>query len=466
MSEGSEFGGALVGESENPEASKEVRRLMADREGRSRFPGSLRGWVGFESPAGEKRRVPEQEEDEQVSPRTNTRGFKTQSPPYAEKPTMPGQAESDLVSPRSNSHSFGIRETPLLAETPSPLAAGFSPLTSPPQRRTYSNANAYRHFVPPPGPSSPLPPAPHLPLPEPRYSEHYSINPHDANVTRAHQLLEEHMKNRWGSVLSANSALQEITGTSGMGGAGSSKAPVETAAATLMQIKTGVPRPRPLLPGFNTPMASMQRMQAERAGRVRSLRSIYDEYVTLPHARAVDLCSLSIHAVSGSFGSGSAISSQPAKLQNELLAHFTAAEGATAIQFLEIDMANPTGGYNQHPFERWAFFVIAMPMVCGPGGVDGGYVGGHERASMVIAAPLRDVIVDGGKAAQDVLGDGTVCLRRDFVFGPGVAQRMEFWDKYTRWIELGERAMGGEGGEWLCAEIEGVPHGRDRKSVV
>ncbi|KFY86338.1 hypothetical protein V500_07681, partial [Pseudogymnoascus sp. VKM F-4518 (FW-2643)] len=281
------------------------------------------------------------------------------------------------------------------------------------------------------------------------------INPCDAKVARANQLLEKHMKNRWGSVLSANNALQAITGTTGTTGLGSvspSKAAVETAAATLTHIKTGVPRPRPLLPGFTTPMQSMQRMHAERTGRVRSLRAIYDEYITSPHARAIDLCSLSIHAVSGSFGSSSA-SSQPAKLQNELLGHFTAAEGATALQLLEIDMPNPTGSYNAYPFERWAFFVIALPIVCGAGGADKGYVGGHEKASMVIAAPLREVVVDGGKEVQDVLGDGTACLRRDFVFGRGVGWRMEFWEKYGKWVGLEERVVGG--GEWLCAEIEG-----------
>ncbi|KFY70777.1 hypothetical protein V499_08956, partial [Pseudogymnoascus sp. VKM F-103] len=204
------------------------------------------------------------------------------------------------------------------------------------------------------------------------------INADDLHVARARQLLEEHMKSRWGSVLSANQALQAITGTTGLGSSvNSSKAHMETAAATLMHIKNRVPQPRPLLPGFGTPMQVMQRVQAERVGRGRSLRVVYEEYFSRPGARAVELCSLSIHAVSGSFGNaisgGSGGSStQPAKLQNELLAHFTASEGGTAIQFVEIGIPNPTGSYNRHPFERWAFFAIAVPMVCGPGGVDKG----------------------------------------------------------------------------------------------
>ncbi|OBT66379.1 hypothetical protein VE03_04800 [Pseudogymnoascus sp. 23342-1-I1] len=460
MSGGSESGGALLKEVENHEASEEVHRLMADQEGSSKFPGLSREWAGFEMSDEERRAAPG---DDQVSPRTNTYGFKTQSP-AAERRTTPLQAAAEIISPRNNTPDFETRETPLFPLTPAPLAPAFSPHTSPPlRRRVYSNSNAYRHFVQPPGPSSPLPPTPDLPLPEPRYSENYSINPYDANVARAHQLLEEHMKNRWSSVLSANSALQHITGTSGMGAASSSRAPLETAAMTLMHIKTGEPHPRPLLPGFSTPMQSMDRMQAERAGRVRSLRTIYEEYVLTPHARAEELCSLSIHAVSGFFGgasSGGGANPQPARLQNELLAHFNAVEGGTALQFLEIDIANPTGAYNRQPFERWAFFVIALPMVCGPGGVDRGHVGNHEKASMVIAAPLREVVVDGGKAVQDVLGDGTACLRRDFVFGPGVATRVEFWDKYGRWLDVGERAVGEGRAEWLCAEVEGVPGGR------
>ncbi|KFY95794.1 hypothetical protein V498_03102, partial [Pseudogymnoascus sp. VKM F-4517 (FW-2822)] len=408
MSEASEFGGVLVKEVENEEASEEVRKLMADQEGKSKFPGSLRGWTGFENQDEECHTEPRGLGDEQVSPRTNRHDFGTQSPD-TEKWTSPGQTADELVSPRNNTHGFEIQETPLVVETPNTLAPAISPLTSPPVlRRTYSNSNAYRRFVQPPNPSSPIPSAPPLPLPEPRYSENYSINPHDANVARAHQLLEQHMKNRWSSVLSANNALQQITGTGGMSSASSSRAPAETAATTLMHIRTGEPRPRPLLPGFGTPTQLMERMQAERAGPVRPLRAIYEEYLMTPHARAEELCSLSLHAVSGSFGNtgGGGANLQPARLQNELLAHFNAVEGATALQFLEIDIANPTGAYNRHPFERWAVFVIALPMVCGPGGVDRGYVGGYERASMIIAAPLREVAVDGGKAVQDVLGDG------------------------------------------------------------
>ncbi|OBT49586.1 hypothetical protein VE04_10238, partial [Pseudogymnoascus sp. 24MN13] len=411
MSEaGSEFGGVQVGEVENKDASEVVHRLMADQEGTSRFPASLTGWTGFETPAEEKSRQGGAEGEELISPRTTT------------------------------THTFKPQETPQYAETPSPLAPAHkhtSPLTSPPVRRTYQNSNAYRHFVPPPGPLSPLPPAPRLPLPEPRYSEDYSINADDLHVARARDLLEEHMKNRWGSVLSANQALQAITGTTGLGSSvNSSKAHMETAAATLMHIKNRVPQPRPLLPGFGTPMQAMQRVQAERGGRGRSLRVVYEEYFSRPGARAVELCSLSIHAVSGSFGNstsggGGGHNSQPAKLQNELLAHFTASEGGTAIQFVEIDIPNPTGSYNRHPFERWAFFAIAVPMVCGPGGVDKGFVGSWERGSIFIAAPLREVAGEG-KAVQDVLGDGRGCLRRDFVFGPGVAHRVEFWDKYGR----------------------------------
>ncbi|ELR06779.1 hypothetical protein GMDG_02217 [Pseudogymnoascus destructans 20631-21] len=353
---GSEFSGVLVGEVGNKEASEVVHRLMADQKGTSRFPASLAGWNGFENPEEEKS----------------------------------GQGGSEeLISPCTTTHTFPAQETPQYAETPSPLAPAYtSPLTSPRVRRTYQNSNAYRHFVPPPGPLSPLPLAPRLPLPEPRYSEDYSINADDVHVARARQLLEEHMKNRWGSVLSANQALQFITGTD----AGSSRAPLETAAAALVHIKNRVPQQRPILPGFGTPMQSMQRMQAERAGRARSLRAIYDEYFSRPDARAVELCSLSIHAVSGSFGnsnrsSGSSSSGtpncQPAKLKNELLAHFTASEGGAAIQFVEIDIPNPTGSYNRHPFERWAFFVIAVPMVCGPGGVDKGFVGSWERGRCV-----------------------------------------------------------------------------------
>ncbi|OBT81621.1 hypothetical protein VE02_09894 [Pseudogymnoascus sp. 03VT05] len=432
MSEGaSEFGGVPVGEIENEEASEVVHRLMADQEGTSRFPASLTGWAGFETATGE------------------------------ENYTSPGRKGDELISPRTTTHTFPTQETPQYAETPSPLAPAYiSPLTSPPVRRIYTNSNAYRTFVPPPGPSSPPPPAPRLPLPEPRYSEDYSFNPDDAHVERARQLLEEHMKNRWGSVLSANRALQSITGTSGMGSVNSSRAPVETAAATLMHIKNRVPPPRPLLPGFGTPMQAMQRMQAERAGRGRSLRVIYEEHFERPNVRAEELCSLSIHAVSGSFGSnncnsggsgGSGSGSQSGKLQNELLAHFTASESGPALQFVEINIPNPTGAYHRHPFERWAFFVIAIPMVCGPGGVDKGFVGSWERGSLFIAAPLREVGGEG-KAVQDVLGDGRGCLRRDFVFGPGVAQRVEFWDKYGRWVDVGR----GAGGEWLCAEVEGV----------
>ncbi|OBT47040.1 hypothetical protein VE00_02406, partial [Pseudogymnoascus sp. WSF 3629] len=426
MSEGgSSIGGVPVGEVENNEASEVVHRLMADQEGTSKFPTSLTEWTGFEIPTEE------------------------------EKSGQGGGRKGDkLISPRTTTHTFPTQETPQYAETPSPLAPAYtSPITSPPVRRTYTNSNAYRNFVPPPNPSSPLPPAPHLPLPSPRYSEDYSINPDDANVARARQLLEEHMKNRWGSVLSANQALQSITGTTGLGGVNSSRAPVETAAATLMHIKNRVPPPRPLLPGFGTPMQVMERMQAERVGRVRSLRAIYEDYFSRPDAKAVELCSLSIHAVSGSFGNSSSgsCSPQPAKLQNELLAHFTASEGATAIQFVEIDIPNLMGGYHRHPFERWAFFVIAVPMVCGPGGVDRGFVGPWERGSMLIAAPLREVTGEG-KVVQDVLGDGRECWRRDFVFGPGVAGRVEFWNKYGRWVDAGR----GAGGKWLCAEVEGV----------
>ncbi|KFY20526.1 hypothetical protein V493_07662, partial [Pseudogymnoascus sp. VKM F-4281 (FW-2241)] len=253
-----------------------------------------------------------------------------------------------------------------------------------------------------------------LPLPSPRYSEHYAINPYDADVARAHELLEAHMKNRWAGVLSANQALQDITGTSGGLGAGEGRDPVAAAKAATAAMgmdggDCGLSRaPRPLLPGFGTPMQVAQRMRDERVGKVRSLRAVYEEYVTLPHARAVDLSSLSIHAVSGFFdgGNGGGNPQQPVtKMQNELLAHYTEVEGATSIQLLEVDMPNPTGGGNRHPFERWAFFVIAMPVLCGPGGVDMGFVGGHERASMMIAAPMSEVVVDGGKAVESgVLG--------------------------------------------------------------
>ncbi|KFX88082.1 hypothetical protein O988_09160 [Pseudogymnoascus sp. VKM F-3808] len=433
--DGNEFGGGeplgLV--PENQEASEEIRKLMADQKGTSTFPGSLARWTGFEGP------------------------------PAIENQFTQGQGWNELVSPHNTSYHFESQETPLLAGTPSPLAAAFSPFTSPPLvQRTYSDANAYRHFVPPPGPSSPLPRAPLLPLPEPRYSEHYSINPHDANVMRAHQLLEAHMKNRWGNVLSANRALQGITGTSGMGGNGGvgfGAAPLETAATTLMHIQTGGPRPKPLHPGFSTPMSVMRRTQAEGKGRVRSLRSIYREYITQPQKRAAELCSLSIHAVSGSIASNSSPGLKDMKLRNELLGHFTAAKGGAILQLLEIDIANPTGTYNQDPFERWAFFVIGLPMVCGPGGADKGYVGEHERASMMIAAPLREVVTNNGKETQDVLSDGTACLRRDFVFGPGVTCRMEFWDKYSRWLDLGECAVLDEKAEWLSAELDEAPEG-------
>ncbi|KFY89056.1 hypothetical protein V500_05973, partial [Pseudogymnoascus sp. VKM F-4518 (FW-2643)] len=132
MSEGSEFGGALVHEPENKEASEEVRRLMADREGRSRFPGSLGGWGGFETAVGEERMMPGGGGNELVSPRNTMHGFESQSP-AVEKRTTPGQAADEFVSPRTNSHGFETQETPLLAGTPTTLGPAYSsPLTSPP----------------------------------------------------------------------------------------------------------------------------------------------------------------------------------------------------------------------------------------------------------------------------------------------------------------------------------------------
>ncbi|KFY28667.1 hypothetical protein V493_02812, partial [Pseudogymnoascus sp. VKM F-4281 (FW-2241)] len=100
----SDFGGGAVGEEDGQHRTNwEMLRMMADREGDSKFPASLRKWMGFETPrAGREKRISSgRRGDELVSPRTNASGFETKSP-SAEGNLTPGGRTDEHVSPCTN----------------------------------------------------------------------------------------------------------------------------------------------------------------------------------------------------------------------------------------------------------------------------------------------------------------------------------------------------------------------------
>jgi len=329
--------------------------------------------------------------------------------------------------------------------------------------------NAYRWATSPPDAGDVLPPVPQLPLPAPLYHESETADRGD-EIKRAQEALRAHMKNRWNYAFDASRKLQEVIGVSP--GEAPHAAPHVLTEETLARHES--PQKLELRAGFGTPQAEIDH---ERQQRSRSLQAILREHRRRPSCRYTKLASLSIHRVSGdldadavrrrSQNSLSVCDSYlqgPLKLHNELLAHYASSPGtfdgvgtgSTDIGMFQIDMPIDSDRESRSsPFERWLVLEISMPHIFRVPGTEALQIatihpelhGGQYCVSGVwVAAPLADLIVENAKPIQDILTDGTPCLRQDYTFGPNVRYRLEFSEKPSGFNHFPS--------EWLCANME------------
>jgi hypothetical protein len=134
-------------------------------------------------------------------------------------------------------------------------------------------------------------------------------------------------------------------------------------------------------------------------------------------------------------------------LHNELLAHYASSPGTfdgigtcpTQIGMFEIDMPIDSDRESRSgPFERWLMLEIATSHIFRVPGTEASQIGTIHRgvygdqycaSAIYVAARLADLIVENVKPIQDILTDGTPCLRQDYTFGPNVRHRLEFSEK-------------------------------------